>query len=154
MIGQFLTKTVFNLALEDAFNDPETTITRRLLAGASLDTQLTDGYFSVVQLYEAFRILAADLAAGLDGDDDDSLGGAMVEHLLAGEGDDYQRRLYYIVSERPSSEALADLHWLAKLMKSREAMYKVFVDAGVRLPTLPGRQIEIDKIGCTPFVYD
>lgn len=154
MLNKFLTGIPYNLLLEDAFNDPETTISRRLLAGVALDTQITDGYYSTFQLYEAFKLLAADIAAGVSAEDDDSIGAAMIEHLLAGEGDDYQRRLYYLVSEKPAAEAVGDLHWLTTLLGPRAAMFKILRETGVRMSPLPGREVDIEKVGCIPFGYD
>lgn len=164
MLPHYLTDYNFNLPLDDALADPELSITRRILAGASCDTQLQDGYFSAYEMMEAFKVLVQDRWANVD--PEESLGSAMIEHLLAGEGDDYQRRIYYMISEIDVNEAFADLTWLVDLLRKRVGMLDAFDGVRVALPTLPGRMAEsawddetqtwnVDRaIGVRPFGYD
>lgn len=152
MLETCLSDYDFNLPLIDALNNPGLSVTCRLLAGASMDTQLSDGYYSAMQVLEAFRYLEADKDARVD--PEESIGSAMIDHLLAGEGDDYQRRLYYLVSEAPVSETVNDLRWLTDLLATRVGMLKVFDKHHLRIPELPGRYVETDDIGCVPFGYD
>jgi hypothetical protein len=92
--------------------------------------------------------IAAQLAPGAY-----SEGEARVKHLLAGDGDDYQRRLYYILSERPVAEAIGDLEWLTRLTWERARMVRTLEEAGARIDLVPGADPEegYDPIGCRPF---
>lgn len=164
MMKQFLADYSYNLPLLDALNDPGLPTIRRILAGSAMDTSLDDGYYSTVELYDAFKVLTADLGASVD--PDDSLGTAMVEHLLGGEGDDYQRRLYYLISEIPVAEAMGHLYWLTTLLGPRASMWKVLVGAGIAPPPSPGRRCgsawnaetqtwDVEQaMGVRPFGYD
>lgn len=152
MLATYLNDYDFNLPLMDALDNSGLSVMCRLLAGASMDTKLSDGYYSAMEVLEAFRCLEADKDARVD--PEDSLGSAMIEHLLAGEGDDYQRRLYYLVSEAPVSEAVSDLKWLTDVLAARVKMLKVFDQHRIPLVNLPGRYVETDDIGCVPFGYD
>lgn len=151
MLNKYLTGFEYNLGLEDAISDPQSTVVRRQLACVSLDTDIQDGYYSAFEVRKAFRVLVEDHRAKVD--PNDSLGSAMIEHILVGEGDDYQRRLYYLVSEVPVEQAADDLHWLTTLLEARASMFKVLRDAGVRMPVLPGRRVNTETFGCRPFGY-
>lgn len=142
----------WNLPLMDALDDRSLSPDRRALAAAAMRQDLDDGYYAAAELLEAFRALERDIDTGV-GPDAYSEGEARVEHILAGEGDDYQRRLYYLLAERPVSDAAKDLEWLVALMAARAGMYRTLRRAGARIATLPGadRAGEDDSIGCRPF---
>lgn len=149
MMKDYLATYDFNLPLKDAFGNGALSMSRRMLAGAAMGQGLDDAYYSAHELLEALRTRAADHDAGVEADA--SLGQDMIDHILAGEGDDYQRRLYYVVSELDLGEAIGDLAWLVAELKGRGLMAKVFRQAGVPLPPLPGYRGPVERIGCRPF---
>jgi hypothetical protein len=142
----------WNLPLKDALNDRLLSADRRGLAAAAMRQDLDDGYYAAAELLEAFRALERDIGAGVR-PHAPSEGEARVNHILEGEGDDYQRRLYYLLAERPVAEAVRDLEWLVALMKDRAGMYRTLRQAGARIGPLPGAdQVgDPDAIGCRPF---
>lgn len=142
----------FNLPLRDALNDPTLSPDRRVMAAAAMRQHLDDAYYAAMELLEAFRALRKDidvkLAPGAY-----SEGEERVKHILAGDGDDYQRRLYYILSERPVTEAVDDLEWLTRLTWERARMARTLREVGARIAHMPGAGPEdgYDPIGCRPF---
>ena len=152
MFVSFLHDYDYNMPLMDALGDPELPVMRRLLAGASMDVGLDNAYYSTGELVEVFQKLSADKAAKID--PKQSVGAAHLDHVLLGEGDDYQRRLFWLLSETDVDVALLDLNWLMQLLGQRASMSRVFREYGVSGPEHPGRYVETDDIGCTPFGYD
>lgn len=145
----FLAGYEFNLPLTDALNDKSMSIPRRMIAGASLKQGLNDAYYSAQEVLEAYRAILADSISGVS--EDDGEGSAMIEHLLMGDGDDYQRRLHYILSEEPVAEAVADLEWLVNVLDGRAKMFRVFRERGLPMPLIPGYAGPIEDRGCRPF---
>jgi hypothetical protein len=148
----FLEPYDFNLPLRDALNDPTLSADRRVMAAAAMRQHLDDAYYAAMELLEAFRALRKDIDAGL-APEANSEGEERVRHILAGDGDDYQRRLYYLLSERPVTEAIDDLEWLTRLTWERARMVRTLRDAGARMPFAPGANPKegYDPIGCRPF---
>jgi hypothetical protein len=148
----FLEPYDWNLPLIDALDDPSLGSDRRALAAAAMRQDLDDGYYAATELLDAFRALASEIEAGLRSRDF-SEGEARVKHILDGEGDDYQRRLYYLLAERPVMQAVVDLEWLVALMKGRAGMVRVLRQADACITALPGADQagEDDPIGCRPF---
>lgn len=138
----------YNLGLRDALDDRDLEPARRLLAGRSFATTLDDGYYSVAELREAVALLVADRDAGVE--DGESVGAPRLAQLLDGAGDDYQRALWYLLSDGDLAEALAHLRWLEALMRGRAAMFRATSAAGVET-ALPATAIRYDPdIGVTP----
>ena len=125
----------YNLGLRDAFDDRDLEPARRVLAGRSFATTLDDGYFAVAELREAVSLLVADRDAGVD--DGDGVGAERLGQVLDGAGDDYQRALWYTLSDGDLGEALAHLVWLEAVMRGRAAMYRVTSAAGAETAALP-----------------
>lgn len=150
----FLEPYDFNLPLMDALNDPSLSPDRRAMAAAAMHQDLDDAYYSAMELLEAFQAMGRDADAHLPADAY-SEGEARIAHILSGDGDDYQRRLYYILSERTITEAIADLEWLTKLAWDRGRMSRVLDEAGARTPPVPWREPPngYHTIGCRPFGY-
>lgn len=148
----FLEPYDFNLPLRDALNDPALSPDRRVMAAAAMRQHLDDAYYAAMELLEAFRALRKDIDAEL-APETRSEGEARVKHILEGDGDDYQRRLYYLLSERPVTEAVADLEWLTRLTWERARMARTLRGAGARIALTPGSDPEdgYDPIGCRPF---
>lgn len=142
----------WNLPLKDALDDRALSADRRGLAAAAMRQDLDDGYYGAAELLEAFRALERDIDAGVR-PHAYSEGEARMNHILEGDGDDYQRRLYYLLAERPVADAVKDLEWLVDLMKGRAGMYRTLRRAGARVGLLPGAdQVGgSDPIGCRPF---
>ena len=108
-----------------------------------------------MELLEGFQALQVDIKAKLPAHAP-SEGEARIRHILEGEGDDYQRRLYYIVSERPVSDAIRDLEWLTDLLHGRARMVRTLREAGAKVPPLPGSDgaagdDPTGPIGCRPY---
>lgn len=148
----FLEPYDWNLPLKDALDDPSNSADRRALAAAAMRQDLDDGYYAAAEVLDAFRALESDIESGI-GPFNLSEGEARVKHILEGEGDDYQRRLYFLLAERPVSEAIGDLEWLVSLMKGRAGMFRTLRQTGARMASLPGEDQagEDDPIGCRPF---
>ena len=142
----------WNLPLKDALDDSFLSADRRALAAAAMRQDLDDGYYAAAELLEAFRALEVDIDASV-GEDAPSEGDARIRHVLDGEGDDYQRRLYYLLAERAVADAVSDLEWLVALMRGRAGMVRVLRKVGARIASLPGEDEagEDDPIGCRPF---
>ena len=125
----------YNLGLRDALDDRDLEPARRLLAGRALATTHDDGYLAVAELREAVSLLVADREASVD--DADSIGAERLSQLLDGAGDDYQRALWYTLSDGDVNEALAHLVWLEGVMRGRAAMYRATSAASVETAALP-----------------
>ena len=144
-----------NLPLRDALEDPTLAPDRRALAAVAFRQEPNDAVYSAMEVLEAFQALEADMEAQLPTDAPRE-GEARIRHILDGEGDDYQRRLYYILSERPVNQAIRDLEWLTDLLYGRARMVRTLREAGAKMPPLPGTDREAGDestgpIGCRPF---
>ena len=121
----------YNLGLRDALDDRDLEPARRLLGGRSFATPLDDGDFAVAALREAVSLLVADRYAG------GAAGAERLGQVLDGAGDDYQRALWYTLSDGDVKEALAHLVWLEDVMRARAAMYRATSAAGAETAALP-----------------
>ena len=54
----------FDIGLRDAFEDRTLSISRRLLAGATMGVDLDTAYYSITEMLEAFTALNADHRSG------------------------------------------------------------------------------------------
>ena len=136
MMPALLTGYDFNLPLRDALDDATLSADRRALAAVSMRQGLDDAYLSAHALLEAMRVCETD--ARLRVRPERSEGRDMIDALLTAEGDDYQRRLYWIVSELPIGDAVCDLVWLTALLEARARMYRTIGEVGIRMPPVPG----------------
>lgn len=134
-VGALLSAYDFELPLRDALAAPELDPIRRALAVLAIGTGLDDGYLAAAELAQAARRLAADRAAGvLDGAGE---GARAVRRILAHDGDDYQRALWYAVSRLSPDAAAGHLLWLAELMRTRGGMWRAIQASGAYMPLLP-----------------
>lgn len=133
-IKDFLQGYDFNLSLKDVINDPEVSITRRMLAGAVVPQGLDSAYYMTMELYEAFNELAKDRNNKVI----NGRGHELISDILGADGEDYQRRIYYIVSDIDVYEALGDLAWLVRLTRERARMFPVIRESGAVMPLIPG----------------
>ena len=140
MIKQLLDNYDFNLPLLDAFEDrarsegDELSMTRRMLAGAAMPEGLDSAYYLTMELFQAFEMLCEDRRQGVN----DGLGAAKIREIIDADSTDYQRRIYYIVSDLAVYEALGDLAWLVRLTGERARMFPVIREAGAMMPLIPG----------------
>ncbi len=151
MMKDYLQTYDYNLPLLDAFKDIENSMTRRLIAAVSMKEGLTEAWGATGELIEAFECLASDAKADITGAD--SEGADRIAHMLEAGGDDYQRRVYYLLSETPVDEALSDLKWLMAILTVRGQMYRIIQAAGVRGLVPPGYNGPTEPIGCPPYPH-
>ena len=131
---RYLSSYDFNLPLLDAFADENLSLSRRLLAGVAMSQGLDFAYYSTMQLLQAFQQLEVDRREG----NADGRAAAMFKDILEAEGCDYQRRVYYLVSDLELFVALGDLAWLVDLLDARAQMFRVFRELGATVPAIPG----------------
>ena len=151
MMKDYLESYDFNLPLWDAFKDPAMSMTRRLIAAVAMKQSLDDAYFGIGEIVEAFEHLVADAEANVAAAQ--SEGADRIAHMLRADGDDFQRRVYYLLSETPVEEALGDLRWLMAILEGRAKMYRVIEASGAPMPVLPGDTGPIEGFGCLPYPY-
>jgi hypothetical protein len=143
-----------NLPLRDALNDPALSPDRRALAVSAFRQDVDDAFYSAMELLEAFQALESDMEAVPSGVE--SEGEARLRHILDGEGDDYQRRLYYMLSERSVEQIIGHLEWLTDLLHGRARMVRTLREVGAAVPRMPGVDRDTGEesngpIGCRPF---
>jgi hypothetical protein len=136
MIRSLLAGYDFNLPLHDALADPTLSPDRRALAAVSMRQGLDDALFSAHELLEAFRTIETDHRLGVAAEA--SEGAAAIDTILLADGEDYQRRLYWMLSELPVADAVSDLVWLTELLHGRASMHRALADMGARIPPVPG----------------
>jgi hypothetical protein len=135
MMREMLAGYDVNLPLRDALDDPDQSPDRRALAAVSFRQALDDAYLSAHELLEAFRLLETDARLSVAPADSES--SRAIDAILQADGDDYQRRLYWLLSETPVADAVLDLVWLTETLRGRAAMFRVIGEAGTRLPPMP-----------------
>lgn len=138
MINAMLVGYDFNLPLRDALGDPTLSADRRALAAVSMRQGLDDALFSAHELLEAFRTIETDHRLAVA--PRQSAGADSIDEILTADGDDYQRRLYWTLSELPVGEVISDLVWLTELLHGRASMYRALADMGARIPPVPGSE--------------
>ena len=136
MITEMLAGYDFNLPLVDALDDHTLSADRRALAAVSMRLGLDDAHFSAHELLEAFRTLETDARLNIGANASEGM--ASIDQILQADGDDYQRRLYWILSELPVGDAVMDLVWLTELLHGRATMYRALTESGTRMPDVPG----------------
>lgn len=150
MIERFMKGYDFNIELNDAMNDPAVRMSRRLLAGASVEQAISDAYMSAKELQEAYRVRAADIRVGLSGEE--SLGQDMIKDILLREGcDAYQRKIDSILFDLDLDDQLADIEWLVEVLGRRVDMVKELREKRVPILNLPGYTGPIEDVGCRPY---
>ena len=140
MIKTMLAGYDFNLPLLDALDDGGLSADRRALAAVSMRQGLDDALFSAHELLEAFRTLETDARLGIAATDSEGM--AAIDAILQAGGDDYQRRLYWILSESPVGDAVTDLIWLTEVLRGRAVMYRALTESGARMPHVPGTALD------------
>jgi hypothetical protein len=136
MIRRLLGGYDFNLPLHDALADPTLSPDRRALAAVSMRQGLDDALFSAHELLEAFRTIETDHRLGVA--PDASEGAAAINAILVADGDDYQRRLHWMLSEVAVADAISDLVWLTELLRGRAVMHRTVQEIGARTGQVPG----------------
>lgn len=116
----------YDLPLMDVLNDHETSVDRRVLAGATVGVGLDTAYFAITELQEAFAALANDLSNGVE----NGQGYADLAEILR-DRSPFQMRLWYLLDVTPLDQALDDLSWLKSLAYRRGRMAKVVRDEGL-----------------------
>ncbi|MBB3349427.1 hypothetical protein [Sphingomonas sp. BK069] len=110
----------YDLPLMDALSDPELSVDRRVLAGATVGIGLDTAYLSVCQLEEAFSALASDHANGVE----QGRGYEDLADILKDQSP-YQMRVWHLLDTTPLQLALEDLAWLKSLTYRRARMARV-----------------------------
>ena len=101
-----------------------------------MSTGLDDGHLAAAELLEAAEQLARDREAGTP--DGEGRGAAELRAILQAECDDYQRALWFAVSQLPLDAAVEHLRWLTDLMGDRAGMFRAIQSSGAMMPLLPG----------------
>lgn len=107
--SQFVNRFDLDLTLRDASLDEMNRPTRRMLAAASIGTEVEDAYFAAVELREAVEWVHEGVPGGK----------RKLAMILGNKCDDYQRCLYYILAGRGVVQMLDDLMWLEDLLEAR-----------------------------------
>lgn len=117
----------YDLPLMDVLNDPETSVDRRVLAGATIGIGLDVAYLALSELEEAFATVVHDLSCGVPNGERY----ATLADILSAQNP-FQMRIWYLLYDTPIEQARSDLAWLKALAYRRGRMTKVVRDE--RLP--------------------
>ena len=126
----------YDLPLLDALNDPELSVSRRLLAGAVIGEGLDTGYFATCEIFEAFVALEIDARRKVKHGE----GYLQLEEILQAKNP-LQMRLWHLVCERAIGEAMVDLGWLKSLTYRRGRMARVLRDEKLPVQYVPARDL-------------
>lgn len=113
----------YDLPLLDALNDPQLSVDRRVLAGATIGVGLDIAYFAIRELEEAFAALAHEHNNGVE----QGAGFEEVAEILKAQSP-FQMRLWHLLDVTPLQLALEDLAWLKSLAYRRGRMAAVVRD--------------------------
>lgn len=116
----------YDLPLMDVLNDPNSSLDRRVLAGATVGVALDTAYLAITEMEEAFSALLKDQAISSRRGE----GYLMLEDILA-TGNPFQMRLWYLLYDTPLAQAASDLGWLRSLTYRRAQMTFVARENGV-----------------------
>lgn len=133
-MNEYLAFYDFDLPLKDAFLDPEEPVVRRMLAAAAMGVGLDTAHYDASELFEAIQQVGRDRRRRVV----NGSGEERVREILAAEGGDYQRRIYYMISEIDVYEAAAHLTWLVAITKARAKMFGLIQRKRAMMPRLPG----------------
>ncbi len=127
---------VLNNNEKDDNGDPQVSVDRRVLAGATVGIGLDVAYLSTTELLEAYTALANDLANGIG----DGEGHKNLEEILR-EQSPFQMRLWYLLYDTPIEQAISELTWLQSVTYRRGRMCIVMRDQ--KLPVLYATNAEL-----------
>ena len=126
----------YELPLMDVLNDPELSVTRRLLAGAAVGESLDTAYFAVCELLEAFGDLLNDMRR----DERRGQGYLALEEILRAKNP-FQMRVWYLVHELEARAAAVELAWLKTLTYQRGRMTAVLREQQLPVWYTPARDL-------------
>ncbi|KPH66982.1 MULTISPECIES: hypothetical protein [unclassified Novosphingobium] len=126
----------YDLPLMDALDNPELSVTRRVLAGAMIGEGVDTAYFATGEMVEAFVALEADARSKRRHGE----GFLALEEILT-EKNPFQMRLWHLLSEKAIGEAMVDLAWLRGLALQRGRMAKVLREESLPLQYIPERDL-------------
>lgn len=95
---------------EDEDSDPQFSVDRRVLAGATVGIGLDVAYLAIAELQEAFTALASDVCNTTGYGE----GNRDIAEIL-GDENPFQMRLWYPLYETPIERAIPELSWLQSL---------------------------------------
>ena len=111
---------VLNNNDKDDNGDPQVSVDRRVLAGATVGIGLDVAYLAITELYEAFTALASDVRnTTVYGE-----GHKDFEEILR-DKNPYQMRLWYLLYDTPIQQAITELAWLQSVTYRRGRMSTV-----------------------------
>ena len=126
----------YELPMMDALNDPELSLSRRLLAGAVVGEGLDTAYFAITELLEAFVALEADVRSGQRHGE----GYLALEEIL-GAGNPMQMKAWHLLHELAIPQAMTDLAWLKSLTYQRARMSRVLREVTLPVHYTPARDL-------------
>lgn len=127
---------VLNNNEKDENGDPQVSVDRRVLAGATVGIGLDVAYLAITELQEAFTALASDVhnTAGY------GEGHRDIEEILR-DKNPYQMRLWYLLYDTPIEHAITELAWLQSVTYRRGRMCTVMREQ--KLPVLYASNAEL-----------
>ncbi len=126
----------YDLPLMDALDNPELSVTRRVLAGAMIGEGLDTAYFASSEMAEAFLALATDARHKIRHGE----GFLALESILT-QKNPFQMRLWYLLAEKALGETVFDLVWLQNLAYARGRMAQILRAEALPLRYVPERQL-------------
>lgn len=126
----------YDLPLLDELNNPEVSVSRRLLAGALIGEGLDTAYFATTEMLEAFIALETDARHKVRHGE----GFLMAEEILTARNP-LQMRLWHLLCEKAIGEGMVDLGWLKSLAFRRGNMARVLREENLPLEYVPARDL-------------
>jgi hypothetical protein len=127
---------VLNNNEKDDNGDPQVSVDRRVLAGATVGIGLDVAYLAITELQEAFTALASDVRNTTGYGE----GYKDIEEILR-DKNPYQMRLWYLLYDTPIEQAITELAWLQSLTYRRGRMCNVMREQ--KLPVLYATNAEL-----------
>jgi hypothetical protein len=111
---------VLNNNEKDDNGDPQVSVDRRVLAGATVGIGLDVAYLAITELQEALTALASDVRNTTGHGE----GYKDIEEILT-DKNPYQMRLWYLLYDTPIEQAITELAWLQSVTYRRGRMCNV-----------------------------
>lgn len=127
---------VLNNNEKDENGDPQVSVDRRVLAGATVGIGLDVAYLAITELQEAFTALASDVHNTTGYGE----GHRDIEEILR-DKNPYQMRLWYLLYDTPIEHAITELAWLQSVTYRRGRMCTVMREQ--KLPVLYASNAEL-----------
>jgi len=127
---------VLNNNEKDDNGDPQVSVDRRVLAGATVGIGLDVAYLAITELQEALTALASDVRNTTGHGE----GYKDIEEILT-DKNPYQMRLWYLLYDTPIEQAITELAWLQSVTYRRGRMCNVMRDQN--LPVLYATNAEL-----------